>query len=45
VKLDADELDRLITWIDANALFYGTFFPEERAKQQRGERISGPGLE
>jgi hypothetical protein len=45
VKLDADELDRLVTWIDANALFYGTFFPEEQAKQQRGERIAGPGLE
>ena len=45
VKLGADELDRLVTWIDANALFYGTFFPEEQAKQQRGERIAGPGLE
>jgi hypothetical protein len=45
VKLDADEFDRLVTWIDANALFYGTFFPEEQAKQQRGERIAGPGLE
>jgi hypothetical protein len=45
VTLSPDELDRLITWTDANALFYGTFFPEEQAKQQRGERIAGPGLE
>ena len=45
VNLGADELDRLITWIDANALFYGTFLPELQAKQQRGERIAGPGLE
>lgn len=45
VVLDDDDLDRLVTWMDANALFYGTFFPEEQARQQRGERIEGPGLE
>ncbi len=45
VKLGADEMDRLVTWIDANALFYGTFFPELQARQQRGERIAGPGLQ
>lgn len=45
VKLDAEELDRLTTWMDANALFYGTFSPEDQARQQRGERIVGPALQ
>jgi len=45
VKLSDDEWDRLVTWIDANALFYGTFDPKDQAKQQRGERIAGPALE
>jgi hypothetical protein len=45
VKLTREEWDRLATWIDANALFYGTFNPEDQARQQRGERIAGPGLE
>jgi hypothetical protein len=45
VKLSADEWDRIITWIDANALFYGTFKPADQEKQRRGERIAGPELE
>ncbi len=45
VRLDDDELDRLVTWMDANALFYGTFKPEDQARQLRGERIAGPALE
>ena len=45
VKLSDEEWERLVTWIDANALFYGTFKPEDQAKQQRGERIAGPALE
>ncbi|MBN1417921.1 MAG: hypothetical protein JXP34_04050, partial [Planctomycetes bacterium] len=45
VELDADDFERLITWMDANALFYGTFDPADQARQQRGERIAGPGLE
>ena len=36
---------RLATWMDANALFYGTFDPEDQKRQQRGERIAGPALE
>jgi len=31
--------------MDANALFYGTFNPEDQTRQQRGERIDGPALE
>ena len=45
VQLNDEEWERLVTWIDANALFYGTFKPEDQAKQQRGERIAGPALE
>ena len=45
VKLTDDEWERLNTWMDANALFYGTFNRKDQAKQQRGERIAGPDLE
>ena len=44
VTLSDEEWERICTWLDANALFYGTFNPEEQAKQQRGERIAGPDL-
>lgn len=42
VKLDKESWERLATWLDSNALFYGTFLPEEQAKQQRGELIAMP---
>jgi len=45
VRLSADDWNRLNTWIDANALFYGTFNREDQVRQQRGERIAGPDLE
>ncbi|MFO7973918.1 MAG: hypothetical protein R6V12_04710 [Candidatus Hydrogenedentota bacterium] len=45
VKLDDEEMERLVTWIDANALFYGTFDREDQKRQLRGERIEGPALE
>ena len=45
VKLSDDDWERIVTWMDANALFYGTFKPEDQAKQLRGERIAGPDLE
>lgn len=45
VKLSSEEWDRLVTWMDANALFYGTFNTANQAKQLRGERIAGPDLE
>ena len=45
VKLNDDDLRRLITWMDANALFYGTFDPKGQARQQRGQRIAGPAME
>ncbi len=37
-------MDRLTTWMDANDLFYGTFKPEDQARQLKGERIEGPEL-
>jgi len=45
VTLSDEELRCLATWMDANALFYGTFDPEDQKRQQRGERIAGPALE
>jgi len=44
-SLGRDDLERLATWMDANALFYGTFDPADQARQLRGERIAGPKLE
>ncbi len=45
VELSAEDWERLITWMDTNALFYGTFDVADQARQQRGERIRGPALE
>lgn len=45
VGFAAEDMERLVTWMDANALFYGTFDPADQARQQRGERIDGPTLE
>lgn len=45
VELSDEDLERLVTWMDANALFYGTFDEEDQARQLRGKRIEGPSLE
>jgi len=45
VKLSAAEIERLAAWMDANALFYGTFDRADQARQRRGERIGGPKLQ
>jgi mono/diheme cytochrome c family protein len=45
VRLSDGEFERLVTWMDANALFYGTFDPDDQARQLRGEVIAGPKLE
>ena len=45
VKLSPSDIERLATWMDANALFYGTFDPADQARQRRGERIAGPKLQ
>lgn len=45
VELSGEEIEALATWMDTNALFYGTFDPQEQARQQRGEEIAGPAWE
>lgn len=45
VTLSDEEVERLVTWMDTNALFYGTFDPADQARQQRGELIAGPALQ
>ncbi|HEY3321495.1 MAG TPA: hypothetical protein VGP72_13590 [Planctomycetota bacterium] len=45
VKLSREEIERVATWMDTNALFYGTFEPAEQLKQQKGERIALPTLQ
>lgn len=42
VALTPNDLERLYTWMDANALFYGTFDVNEQKKQVAGEVIQGP---
>jgi predicted esterase len=42
VRLTAEEQERLNTWMDANALFYGTFDENEQRKQIVGQVIDGP---
>lgn len=42
VRLPPDDEERLITWMDANALFYGTFDPAEQRQQLAGQTIPGP---
>jgi hypothetical protein len=42
VALGPRDLERLATWMDANALFYGTFDPQAQQRQLRGERIAMP---
>ena len=37
-----DDLRRLATWIDMNAVFYGAYSPDDQARQLRGERIEMP---
>ena len=44
VELDADDFERLATWMDANALFYGTFDVHDQQLQQNGQRIAEPSL-
>jgi hypothetical protein len=45
VCLAEEDWERLATWMDANALFYGTFDPEDQRRQQSGQQIAGPALE
>jgi hypothetical protein len=42
VALTPEDEERLNTWMDANALFYGTFDVSEQKKQLAGQAIRGP---
>ncbi|MCC7377564.1 MAG: hypothetical protein IT581_23085 [Verrucomicrobiales bacterium] len=42
MRLNAEDRERLHTWMDANALFYGTFDVAEQRKQLVGLPIEGP---
>ncbi len=42
VALAPGDEERLNTWMDANALFYGTFDVNEQKKQLAGQLIDGP---
>ena len=41
VSLTPDELERIVTWMDANALFYGTFDPADQAASIAGSGSRG----
>jgi hypothetical protein len=45
VELSEEDLERLVTWMDTNALFYGTFESDDMERQLRGEIIEGPTLD
>jgi hypothetical protein len=45
LALTAEDIERLATWMDTNALFYGTFDPADQRRQQHGRRIAGPKLQ
>ena len=45
VELNDSEWDRLYTWMDANALFYGTYIHADQKLQQIGMRIDAPTLQ
>jgi cytochrome c553 len=45
VSLSDEDIERLATWMDANALFYGTFNHQDQTRQLRGQHIDGPDLE
>ena len=45
VNLSPEELRRIATWIDMNAVFYGANKPEDQARQLRGEKLPMPEIQ
>lgn len=45
VKLARADIERISTWMDASALFYGTFDTSRQLVQQNGGRIKAPDIE
>ena len=44
-QVDTEELRRLAMWIDCNAVFYGSYAPEDQARQLRGEKLPMPAIQ
>ena len=45
VEFTPQELARLATWIDMNAIFYGVYDPQQQQLQQQGELVAMPSLQ
>ncbi len=45
VRLAAEELQRLVIWLDANAPFYGTYRGEDQSRQRGGDAVPPPALQ
>lgn len=45
VQLQAEELHRIATWIDLNAVFYGVYGADDQARQMRGEIVAMPEIQ
>ncbi|MFV1967151.1 MAG: hypothetical protein ACC628_17115, partial [Pirellulaceae bacterium] len=45
VQMGGDDLRRLAAWIDLNAIFYGVYDAEGRARQLRGELVAMPEIQ
>jgi hypothetical protein len=45
VQLTPEEMRRLATWIDLNAIFYGVYDPDSRARQLAGEAVAMPEIQ
>jgi len=45
VTLPPEDLERVVIWVDANALFYGTYQPDEQRRQLAGEVVQPPELQ
>jgi hypothetical protein len=45
LRLPADDMSRLILWLDANAPFYGAYLPAARDAQRAGEAVGLPDVQ
>ncbi len=45
VQLSPQELRQIAAWIDCNAIFYGSYRPEQQAQQLRGEPLAMPDIQ
>ncbi len=45
VRLSDDDRQRLAMWIDCNAVFFGSYRPEDQARQLQGEPLEMPDIQ